>query len=122
MKRILFVVAILFSLTAANAQTAKELIGKWKLIRWTGPDGKDRDIKTYFKTDQVFQVFKEGDEFESINGEKVNKGKWKLSNDNKKLTIKSGIIITDFTINTFNENKRIMTSQFGVMEYIKQPS
>lgn len=115
-------IAILFSLTTANAQTAKELIGKWKLIRWTGPDGKDRDIKTYFKTDQVFQVFKGGDEFESVNGEKVNKGKWKLSHDNKKLTIKSGIIITDFTIDTFNENKRIMTSQFGVMEYVKQPS
>ncbi|MEX6688308.1 hypothetical protein QTN47_12415 [Danxiaibacter flavus] len=122
MKKILVMLAVLFSLTAAHAQTAKELIGKWKLVRWTGADGKDRDIKTYFKTDQVYQVFKEGDEFESINGEKVSKGKWKLSSDNKKLTIKSGIMITDFTMEVFDQNKRVMNSKFGVMEYIKQSS
>ena len=120
MKKILVMLAVLFSITVVHAQTAKELIGKWKLVRWTGADGKDRDIKTYFKTDQVYQVFKEGDEFESINGEKVNKGKWKLSNDNKKLTIRSGIMITDFTMEVFDQNKRVMNSKFGVMEYVKQ--
>jgi hypothetical protein len=76
----------MFLISSARAQTAKELIGKWKLISWT-MNGKPMDIQSVFKTKEVFQVFKEGNQFESIMGSQVTKGTWDLSADNKKLGI-----------------------------------
>lgn len=41
-----------------TAQTSKELVGKWQLVKWTH-NNKEKDIKDYFKTDQVYQIFME---------------------------------------------------------------
>lgn len=104
----------------ANAQTAKDLIGKWQLVRWTNTNGKDKDIKNYFKTDQVFQVFYEDGRFESLIGDESHKGKWKLSADNKELTITSTIIPVKFHVEYFSEGKRIISYEsLGSFEHKK---
>ena len=103
-----------------NAQTAKDLIGKWQLVHWTSTNGKDKDIKDYFKTDQVFQVFYEDGHFESLNGNESHKGKWKLSPDNKELTITSTIIPVKFHVESFSDGKRITSYEsLGTFEHKK---
>jgi hypothetical protein len=105
--------------SATNAQTANELMGKWKLIKWT-KKGKEKDILKEFGTDQVYQVFNEKNRFISINGEKEYKSRWKLSKDNDILTIRSGLLVIDFHIDYFDAKKRVITSdQMGTLEYVK---
>ena len=115
----IFSLALLFFLSIASAQTSKELLGKWQLVKWTH-NGKEKDIKGYFKTDQVYQLFKEDGKFESIIGDETHKGKWKLSGDNKELIINSALIPVTFSIDYFDAQKRIVTyPQLGSFEYKK---
>jgi hypothetical protein len=104
----------------ANAQTSKELLGKWQLVKWT-KHGKEKSIQKTFKTDQVFQLFLENGEFQSLVGDEVHKSKWKLSKDNADLTITSTLILPiKFHIDYFDSQKRIMTSEeVGTFEYKK---
>jgi hypothetical protein len=104
----------------ANAQTSKELLGKWQLIKWT-QHGKEKNIKSTFKTDQVFQLFIENGEFQSLVGDETHKSKWKLSKDNSELTITSTLIIPiKFHIDYFDSEKRIITlDHVGTFEYKK---
>ncbi|WP_316843801.1 hypothetical protein [Pedobacter psychrodurus] len=95
------------------AQTSKELVGKWKLVKET----KDGVVSSPKDT---YQVFVEGGEFNGINGDKSRKGKWKLSDDNKKLTIKISIISLTFTVDYFDSKKRIISNdKTGSLEYEK---
>lgn len=113
---VLFVCIISFS---SNAQTSAELLGKWQLVKWTDK-GKEKDIKSSFKTDQVFQIFLPKGEFQSVVGEKINKGKWSLSNDNTELSITTTIVLVKFNIEYFDKEKRIISSKnFGTFEYKK---
>jgi len=119
MKKITLLFILLVGITG-TAQTSKELLGKWQLIKWTQHNGKEKDIQSFFKTDQVYQVFLEDGEFQSINGEEIHKGKWKLSKDNAELTITSTILPVKFKIDVFDSEKRIMTyEQLGTFEYKK---
>ncbi|MGQ7944123.1 hypothetical protein [Flavobacterium sp. WC2509] len=104
----------------ANAQTSKELLGKWQLVKWT-KNGKEKSIQKTFKTDQVFQLFLENGEFQSLVGSEIHKSKWKLSKDNSNLTITSTLILpVKFHIDFFDSEKRIMTSdEVGTFEYKK---
>ncbi|MFX1706414.1 glycoside hydrolase family 43 C-terminal domain-containing protein [Chitinophaga sp. CC14] len=96
-----------------KAQTSKELIGKWKLVKET----KDGVVKT---PEETYQVFNEGGEFQGINGSKSRKGKWKLSEDNKELTISISIVSLKFSVDYFDAKKRIITNdKTGVLEYEK---
>lgn len=107
-----------FGLTI-NAQTSKELIGKWQLVRWT-QNGKDKDIKDYFKTDQVFQVFYDDGKFESLVGDESHKGKWKLSKDNQELTITTTILPIKFHVDSFSDGKRVISYEgIGTFEHKK---
>jgi hypothetical protein len=120
MKKIILLLAVSFAAAAVNAQTAKELIGKWKLANWT-LKGKEMDIKSTFKTDDVFQIFKEGNEFVSVIGDKTTSGTWELSADNKQLTIKVGGKTIVFTIDSFTGDKRVITAdKLGTSLYVKQ--
>jgi len=113
---LLFVCTIGFSV---NAQTSTELMGKWQLVKWV-QHGKKKDIAAFFKTDQVFQVFLDNGEFNSVVETEVHKGKWKLSKDNSELTITSTIIPVKFKIDYFDSSKRVMTyEQLGTFEYKK---
>lgn len=120
MKKVLFVSVLFFIVFSANAQTSKELIGKWQLVKWT-KNGKEKSIIDEYKTDQVFQVFKDKGKFESVVDDKIHKGSWKLSKDNKKLTIIADLVVTvDFTIDYFDAGKRIITyPEIGTLEYQK---
>ncbi|WP_268845983.1 lipocalin-like domain-containing protein [Flavobacterium aestivum] len=96
-----------------NAQTQKELIGKWKLVQQT----KDGVVTTPKDT---YQMFMENGKFQGINGDKSREGKWKLSDDNTKLTIMISIISVNFDIVYFDANKRTINSpQTGKLEYEK---
>jgi hypothetical protein len=120
MKKVILSLAIFCAAAAVNAQTAAELIGKWKLASWT-LKGKQMDIKSTFKTDDVFQIFKEGNEFVSVIGNKTTNGTWALSADNKQLTIKVGGKTIVFTIDSFTSDKRVITAdKLGTSLYVKQ--
>lgn len=112
MKNVLLSAFCLIGITS-YAQTSKELIGKWKLVKET----KNGVEKT---PENTYQVFLEGGKFEGINGDKSRNGKWKLSDDNKKLTVSISIISIPFTVDYFDAQKRIISSeQTGTLEYVK---
>lgn len=105
---------------SVNAQTSKELLGKWQLVKLV-QHGEEKDLASVFKTDQVFQVFYENGKFESIVGAENHESKWKLSKDNTELTITSTLIIPiKFHIDYSDAKKRIITSKLiGTLEYKK---
>lgn len=118
MKKLVIAFIFLIGLSV-NAQTSKELIGKWQLVKWT-KNGKEKNIEKEFKTDQVFQVFKENGEFDSLVGNESRKSKWKLSEDNKELTIIAVLMPIKFSVDYFDAQKRIITTpQVGTFEYKK---
>lgn len=120
MKTIVLLFMTLF-ITAGTvtAQTSKELVGKWQLVKWTH-NNKEKDIKDYFKTDQVYQIFMEDGKFDSKIGDELHHGKWSLSKDNKELVIKNALIPVKFQIDYFTAEKRIITyPQLGSFEYKK---
>jgi len=112
MKTCMMILFCLGSLTI-QAQTSKELIGKWKLLKET----KGGTVKT---PENTYQVFNEEGEFVGIAGDKSRKGKWKLSDDNKKITIKISIISITFKVDYFDAKKRVISSpETGTLEYEK---
>jgi len=118
MKAILSMALLFFSCTM-SAQTSKELAGKWQLVKWTH-NGKEKDIVDYFKTDQVYQLFKADGKFESFVGDDTHHGRWKLSKDNKVLTLTSALMPVKFTVDYFDAAKRIVTyDALGTFEYKK---
>ncbi len=119
MKKTLFFCFFLLTFNL-SAQTSAELIGKWKLVKWT-QNGKEKNLQDHFHTDQVFQLFEENkNRFQSIVGDEVHKGKWKLSSDGKTLTIVAGILPIPFTVNYFDKTKRIISYEsVGTFEYVK---
>jgi len=120
MKRTLITLLVCcFAVCGTQAQTANELLGKWKLVKWT-KKGKEKNIISEFKTDSVYQVFKDKSEFISVVGSTERKSKWKLSADNSTLTIRSGIITVPFSIDEFTPKKRVITSkELGTLTYEK---
>lgn len=118
-KEVLFIFLALFCTVTTKAQTARELLGKWQLIKWV-KNGKVKDIKSYFKTDQVYQVFNDNGTFESLVGGDTHNGKWHFSNDSTQLTLTTTIIPVKFKIDYFDKDKRIMTyNDLGTFTYIK---
>lgn len=96
------------------SQTAKELIGKWKLIKQTNVDGVVSTPK------DTYQEFMEDGKFQGIHNGDSRNGKWKLSEDNKTLTIKISIISIKFKVESFDDKKRIISSdKTGILEYEK---
>lgn len=112
MKLLMMLSFCLISLVS-SAQTAKELIGKWKLVKET-KDGVVKEPK------DTYQIFLEDGVFKGVNGDKSRKGKWSLSDDNKSLTIKISIISLTFSVDYFDAKKRVITNdKTGTLEYVK---
>ncbi|MFH6986848.1 lipocalin family protein [Flavobacterium collinsii] len=119
MKKIAFLALIMLASLSIQAQTSKELVGKWQLVKLT-KNGKEKDIKEKFKSDQVFQVFNEDGKFTGIVGGKSTNGKWKLSKKNDVLTVTVNLIPVKFQIEYFDSQKRVITQdQLGTLEYKK---
>jgi len=96
-------------------QTSRELIGKWKLVKET----KNGVVTTPKDT---YQIFMEDGVFKGVVGETSRKGKWKLSDDNKSLTVKISIISITFKIEQFDASKRVISNEkTGTLEYEKVP-
>ena len=118
MKKIFSILIFLIGFSI-SAQTSKELVGKWQLVKWT-KKGKEKSIQEYYKTDQVYQVFKENGDFESLVGDETHKAKWKLSKDNAELTIILVLMPVKFSVDYFDATKSIITTpQMGTFEYKK---
>lgn len=101
---------------SAQAQTAKELVGRWKLVKHT-KDGKDEPIK-----EDTYQVFAENGKFTGIVGSKSSTGKWRLSDDGKELTVKVSIVKVKFVVESFDAQHRVISSEsLGTLEYEKVP-
>ncbi|MFU1855697.1 lipocalin-like domain-containing protein [Sphingobacterium sp. NGMCC 1.201703] len=99
---------------AGYSQTAKELIGKWKLVKQTNVNGQVTTPK------DTYQVFMEDGKFQGIHNGDSRNGKWKLSEDNKTLTIKVSIISIKFKVESFDDKKRVISSdKTGILEYEK---
>ncbi|MFW0738389.1 lipocalin-like domain-containing protein [Flavobacterium sp. T12S277] len=119
MKKIVYLALIMLASLSIQAQTSKELIGKWQLVKLT-KNGKEKDIKEKFNSDQVFQVFNEDGKFTGVVGEKSINGKWKLSKDNDVLTVTVDLMPVKFQIEYFDSQKRVVTQdQLGTLEYKK---
>lgn len=119
MKYLLLFTFILISLHI-QSQTEKELIGKWKLVKFSNENGKEKDIKKVYKTDEVFQVFHEDHKFTSIIGDKEFTGSWKLTFKNKILDIKVDVGSARFKVVYADELKRVIsTLTVGTFEYVK---
>jgi hypothetical protein len=119
MRKIVFLLLISLAAFTVNAQTSKELIGKWQLVKLT-KKGKEKSLQEVYKTDQVFQVFSDDGKFQGIVGEKTAKGRWKLSKDNDELTVTVDLIPVKFEVDYFDKDKRIITHpQIGTLEYKK---
>jgi hypothetical protein len=111
--RLLIILSFCLISLVSNAQTAKELIGKWKLVKET----KDGVAKT---PQDTYQIFLEGGTFKGVKGDNSRKGKWNLSEDNKELTIKISIISLTFSVDYFDVKKRIISNdKTGTLEYEK---
>lgn len=119
MKYLFLLTCILISLHL-QAQTEKELIGKWKLVKFSNEKGKEKDIKKVYKTDEVYQIFNEDHKFTSIIGDKEFTGTWKLTYKNKILDVKVDVGSARFKVVYADAKKRIIsTLSVGKLEYIK---
>lgn len=113
--KLLLLLLLCFAGVSVKAQTAKELIGKWKLVKET----KDGVVKT---PENTYQVFMDGGVFEGISGDKRRKGKWKLSADNSELTVKISVVSVKFKVEYFDAKKRVISHEMtGTLEYEKVP-
>ncbi|MBC9914996.1 hypothetical protein [Chitinophaga varians] len=113
MKQLFLLLVLTVAGLVTKAQTSKELIGKWKLVKET-KDGVVTEPK------DTYQVFVEGGVFQGINGSKSRKGSWTLSPENDYLTIKISIISLKFKVEYFDARKRIISNdKTGTLEYEK---
>lgn len=111
----LLIFALLLWAHSVSAQTGRELIGTWKLVKET-KDGKVTE------PENTYQVFLEGEKFQGINGDKQKNGKWGLSADNKELTVKISVVKVKFRIEYFDSKRRVISSDMtGTLEYEKVP-
>lgn len=118
MKTLVTLILVLCSF-ASYSQASKDLIGKWQLVKIT-KNGTEKSIKEQFKSDQVYQVFEEGGKFEGIIAEESINGKWKLSKDDKILTVTVKLIPVKFNLEYIDASKRIIYhKQLGTLEYKK---
>ncbi|GAO45674.1 hypothetical protein [Flavihumibacter petaseus] len=120
MKKLYLLLALIVLCSGAVAQTATELIGRWKLISWKNPEGQPMDIKATLGTDKVYQIFRDGFQFEGVVGDKSEKGTWALSADNKKLTVTTTSSSTEFNVDGFDRIKRTISCRLGTLEYTRE--
>ncbi len=119
MKKVFMMGLMTLSVTLVSAQTSKEIIGKWQLVKWQY-NGQNQDIASAFKTDKVYQIFLNDNKFQSQIGDKINDGKWSLSKENTEIEIVSNNDKIKFHIDYFDKNRRVISSdQLGTMEYKK---
>ena len=115
----LFVALFAILFISVGAQTSQELFGKWQLVKWV-KNGQEKDIQAYFKTDQVYQIFRDDKTFESLVGGESHRGKWHFSKDNTELTMTSALLPVTFKIQSFDKERRVMTyPDLGTFTYLK---
>lgn len=102
------------------AQAPEHLTGKWKLVKWVH-NGQEMDIKATYKTDEVYEVLKEGNVFVSIIGDQVMEGDWNYSPADSLLSLNAGIVKAQYKLESVDETTRIVTSpMIGRLEYIRE--
>jgi hypothetical protein len=80
---------ILFLLSISNTflQTVSlDIVGKWQL-QILELDGDQVSAKEAFDTNNIFQIYSANNQFQSIVDDKINKGTWRISEDQKSVII-----------------------------------
>ncbi|MBD3581657.1 hypothetical protein [Flavobacterium selenitireducens] len=115
----LIALMLLFAGFSVSAQGPAELMGKWKLVKWE-KDGKVQNISAHYKTDAVFQVFKDNGVFQQVTGKQISDGTWKFSHDRRALITDAGLLPTTYKIVFFDAKRRIVTQDgMGTFTYEK---
>ena len=83
---------LLLSISNTFAQTVSEdILGKWQL-QSLEVDGDKATAKETFNTTNVFQLYSENNIFQSTVDDKINKGTWEISDDQKAVHINLDIL------------------------------
>ena len=83
---------LLLSISNTFAQTVSEdILGKWQL-QSLEVDGDKATAKETFNTTNVFQLYSENNIFQSTVDDKINKGTWVISDDQKAVHINLDIL------------------------------
>ncbi|QLE02920.1 lipocalin family protein [Galbibacter sp. BG1] len=119
MKTLLIIACCFFFLTV-NAQADKEIVGKWKLVKFTKPSGKEKAIKKEFGSGEVYQIFEANHDFKSTIGNKEYSGTWKIVKNGQELQIDTGSGPLKFKLVYMDAEKRtISNGMLGTLDYVK---
>lgn len=120
MKNLIPLITLLLITSFSFAQVPEHLTGKWKLIRWVH-NGQEMDVKATYKTDQVYEVLREGNVFVSIIGDQVMEGEWRYTPADSMLYLNTGIVKAEYKLESADATTRVVSSpMIGRLEYVRQ--
>ena len=118
-KVMLFAVMAMFFSISASAQSSKEIVGQWRLVSGTDASGKALDVKGMHKSENVFNVFKEGGTYMHVAGSKVETGTWTYTDATKELSVKVNDKTNVMKFTSFAGDKATVTGSGGTMNFVK---
>lgn len=116
---ILFLICF-FAFQFSNAQTTKDLLGKWKL---ESAEKNDQKLKPeeLFDTNEVYQVFRQDKTFTSLVGKNKTEGTWEEDKKSKTILLKTKDGKKQpMKILSMNSKKRSMEVNGLILNYVKQ--
>lgn len=119
MKKFILLVVFAFMGTIASAQTSKDIVGKWRLVSGKDTAGKEIDVKAMHKSDNVFNVFKDGGTYMHVSGSKVDTGTWTLDAAKKEITVSVNGKTNMWKVDAFSKDAVTVTGSPGTMNFIR---
>lgn len=106
------------SLQVSLAADKTDYSGKWQLVELKTNEGEILDIEKSIGSKEIFQIFKDQEQFESISGKHVARGKWKLSGDKKTLSITIDGLTDTFRVVRSSRTTRVLAHEsLGTLTY-----
>lgn len=119
MKKMIFLLAFALFGVMASAQTQKDIVGQWRLVSGVDASGKALDVAKMHKSENVFNVFKDGGTYMHVAGAKVETGTWAYAPDAKKLSVTLNGKTTDWTFVSFGDDKATVKGSPGTMNFVR---
>lgn len=106
------------SLQVSLAADNTDYTGKWQLVELKTNEGEILDIERSVGSKEIFQIFKDQEQFESISGKHVARGKWKLSSDKKTLSLTIDGLTDTFRVVRSSRTTRVLAHEsLGTLTY-----
>lgn len=86
MKKYAFILFLLSISNTFSQTVSQDIVGKWQL-QIIELDGDQVSAKEAFDTKNIFQIYSANNQFQSIVDDKINKGTWRISEDQKSVII-----------------------------------